>query len=195
MDIVSAILAIILLCGLSRANAESDAEICWLSHDDERVIRACSIAIEAEAATAPKSVLAKAYTKRGVAFGGMASRAWGRGDMDSKYAYDAKAIADYDKAIALDPTNWVAYNNRAYQRRQQGHDVDALPDVEKAFELSRSDPSLTTFDRAQLLELRGAIYAKLGQKEKAIADFRAALRLDPRSEEAVTALRALGAGR
>jgi tetratricopeptide (TPR) repeat protein len=100
--------------------------------------------------------------------------------------YDAlgrhdRAVADADKAVALNPDYADAYNERAWARHGEGHDAEALPDAEKAVALAPDDP--------YSLETRAEIYEKLGRKADAISDYRAALKLSPGLKPAVDGLR------
>ena len=85
--------------------------------------------------------------------------------------YD-KAIADYTKAIDLDPKLAMAYNNRgnAYFGLQQ-YDK-AITDCTKAIDL---DPKL-----AMAYYNRGNAYSGLQQFDKAITDCTKAIDLDPK---------------
>jgi len=47
-----------------------------------------------------------------------------------------KAIAEYTKAIGLNPTFYQAYNNRAYTNMRMQDYKDALPDLDKAIQLN-----------------------------------------------------------
>lgn len=86
-------------------------------------------------------------------------------------AYD-KAIADYDDAILLDPSLGPAYNNRCLTRAIAGRDlVKAMADCDLALKLMP-----TSLD---VREVRGFIYLKLGDPAIAIAEYDAALAVNP----------------
>jgi len=92
-----------------------------------------------------------------------------KGDLDG-------AIADYTKAIELDPRNAAAYNNRGAARKNKG-DVDgAIADYDKAIEL---DPRYV-----RAYANRGLARRKKGDLDEAIADYTKALELDPRDADA-----------
>lgn len=59
--------------------------------------------------------------------------------LEGNYDYDigncTKAVADYTKAIALNPNYVEAYNNRAYTNMRLRNYKDALPDLDKAIQL------------------------------------------------------------
>ncbi|MES0385783.1 MAG: tetratricopeptide repeat protein, partial [Hyphomicrobium sp.] len=68
---------------------------------------------------------ALAYTNRGVAYG-------------TKGAFD-RAIADYTKAIALDPKYGLAYTIRALAYESNGEVERAIADFSKVLEIDSSD--------------------------------------------------------
>ena len=65
-----------------------------------------------------------------------------------------------------------------------GRDAEALTDVNKAIELNAND--------ANAYDTRGTIYVKLGLRDKAAADFRKALELNPGLTASGEALKKLG---
>jgi tetratricopeptide (TPR) repeat protein len=87
------------------------------------------------------SPLAIAYNNRGVAYSG--------GKKDS-----AQAIADYDKAINLDPSNYVFYGNRGMEHEIKGNDFQALADYQKCLELA-PEQSNAEYIRSKVAELGG----------------------------------------
>jgi len=64
-----------------------------------------------------------------------------------------------------------------------GDDAKGLPDAEKAVALAPTE--------ANCFGTRAAIYEELGQTDKAIVDYRTALRLDPDHQPAVDGLQRL----
>ncbi len=89
----------------------------------------------------------------------------------AKGQYD-KAIDDYSKAIELDPTMGIAYNNRCLSRAITGKDlVPALADCDQALKLNPL--------RLDTRDTRGFIYLKLGDPLLAVAEYNAALDIDP----------------
>ena len=100
-----------------------------------------------------------------------------------KGKYD-DAIADFDKAIALDPNDAAAYGNRGNAYYSKGEVDRAIADYTKAIAL---DPKLV-----QARYNRGIAYRKKGDKEQAIADFRKALEIDPSDQDAKNSLKQLG---
>ena len=79
------------------------------------------------------------------------------------------AIADYTRAIQLNPKYNVAYNNRGYAYNNQGKYDLAIADYTKAIQL---DP-----ERAYYYNIRGAIYEKQKEYEKALDDYDIAISL------------------
>lgn len=98
--------------------------------------------------------LAKLLTSRGVE--------WKRkGDLDA-------ASADYARAIALNPKDLFAFNNRANILRDKGRLDEAIADYGRAIAI---DPDYT----AAYIN-RGLVHEKRGAKPLARADFEAALK-------------------
>jgi tetratricopeptide (TPR) repeat protein len=88
-----------------------------------------------------------------------------KGDFDN-------AIAEYTKAIKLDPDNAAAYRSRGEMYSLDKDDSDrAIADYTQAIKL---DP-----DNAEAYTKRGGVYRQKGQYDAAINDLDAALRLDP----------------
>jgi len=82
------------------------------------------------------------------------------------------AIADYDAAIALDPTEPASFSERAGAWRDKGAFDRAIADYSEAI---RRDPLLVS-----ALVQRGLIFERQRQLGNARADFAAALALPPR---------------
>ena len=95
-----------------------------------------------------------------------------------------KAIAEYNKAIEIDPKSAEAYNARAWAYFKSGQSAEGLPDAEKSLELRPDNPFF--------LNTRGQILEALGRREDAIADFQRALSKDPNIQEGKDALKRLG---
>ncbi|WP_299623492.1 tetratricopeptide repeat protein, partial [Pelagibius sp.] len=83
-----------------------------------------------------------------------------------------KAVADYDKAIELDPKYAAAYNNRGNAHDDLEQFEKAVADYDKAIEL---DPKY-----AAAYNNRGNVHYDLEQFEKAVADYDKAIELDPK---------------
>ncbi len=82
-----------------------------------------------------------------------------------------KAIADYDRAIALDPNDANAYHNRGLAYRNINEYHKAIADYDRAIAL---DP-----DYRNAYHNRGLTYYNLNEYQKAIADYDRAIALDP----------------
>ena len=98
------------------------------------------------------------------------------------------AVKDCTAAIALNPTDAVAYNDRGVAYEKTGNVDGALADYSKAIEL---DPSYR-----DAFANRAVLYDHKGEKERAIADYRAALAKNPAPsdrKDIETALERLGA--
>jgi tetratricopeptide (TPR) repeat protein len=87
----------------------------------------------------------------------------GKGDYD-------RAIADFDRALQLDPMAAETWNNRCWARVLTGRLDGALADCNESLRL-KADAN--TFDT------RAFAYFKMGEFDKAIADFDAALQRAP----------------
>jgi tetratricopeptide (TPR) repeat protein len=81
------------------------------------------------------------------------------------------AIADYGEVIRLTPTNAPAWSGRCWSRAVIGELGPALVDCNEALRLENS---------VGTLERRALVYLKSGQLDKAIADYGAALKTNPR---------------
>lgn len=143
--------ALLLACVLpAAAGIEEDNDACF-RESGEAAIAACNRVIDApEASTAQ---LVDAYTNRGQEY-------------YIKQDYP-RAIADFSKAIELDPQAILAHGNRANARSVTGETDGAIADYTRAIEL---DPGYTAAYTG-----RGLEYEKRGDKELAIADFKKAI--------------------
>jgi tetratricopeptide (TPR) repeat protein len=106
----------------------------------------------------------------------------GRACLD-KGKYD-DAIADYDKAIALDPNVALAYTIRAVAYGIKGDLDRAIADLDKAITLNPNDATAYT--------IRGNAYYVKGDYDRAIADYRKALEINPSDQKARNKLKRLG---
>ena len=97
----------------------------------------------------------------------------------------SKALADCNAAIKLQPRNASAYNNRGWAYEMQGSSTWR----------SRTTPRRSQIDPkfAVAFANRGDVYAKKGEKEKAIAEYRQALAIEPDNDVALGGLKKLGA--
>jgi tetratricopeptide (TPR) repeat protein len=144
---------------IAPAAAQGDQNARWCRGEDnaslEQTMGGCTAVIDRGQDT--PADIALAYSLRGGAF-------YYKGEL-------ARAIADYDQAIRLDPAFARAYNNRCWARAVVGRMQEAVADCDESLRLA---PNV-----ANTLENRGFAYLKMGQYERAIADYDAGLRLDP----------------
>jgi tetratricopeptide (TPR) repeat protein len=92
-----------------------------------------------------------------------------RGAFHSVKARSAPALADFDKAIALDPKNYAAYFGRATIYSATNRERLALADIDRALQIA---PKATV-----LYDSQGKIYRKLKQYPQAIASYTKAIDL------------------
>ena len=96
-----------------------------------------------------------------------------QGDYDYEAGNCDKAIANYNRAIELDPNLAEAYNNRAYVYMVKKEYAAALPDLNRAIEL-RPNYVNALMNRGDLYNYYYAIdYAR------AVADYDRVLSIDP----------------
>jgi tetratricopeptide (TPR) repeat protein len=111
--------AYVFVVSLSASAVAGDQEDCSSDNSDLR-IRGCTAIVESQPEI--KQTLAIAYYRRGLAYA-------------SKKEYD-RAIADYTRAIELDPKNLSAYNDRGVAYTSKGDYERAIADVTRAVELA-----------------------------------------------------------
>ena len=87
-----------------------------------------------------------------------------------------EAIADYDKAIELNPKDARAYYNRGNAKHQLKQHKEAIADYDKAIELNPKD--------AKAYYNRGNAKNELKQHKEAIADYNKAIELNPKDANA-----------
>ena len=80
-----------------------------------------------------------------------------------------EALADYDRAIDLNPNYAVALNNRAWAYYKLGRGSEGAADVERALQLSPASP--------YALDTRAHIRQAEGDVEAALADYESAMRI------------------
>ena len=83
-----------------------------------------------------------------------------------------KAIADYSKAIEIDPKYTLAYINRGLAYANLKQYDKAIADYSQAIKLDPKDPGA--------YNNRGLAYSNIKQYDKAIADYNQAILLDPK---------------
>src|SRR6516165_4910804 len=119
---LAAFFAVIAFAGVAHAD---DWSVCNQTDDDDAIIRACSRIIAAGQES--DDDLATAYNNRGLAY-------------DGKEEHD-RAIADFDRAIELNPDDAVAYDNRGYVYDAKGDQDRAIADYDKSIELDSGKAS------------------------------------------------------
>ena len=92
-------------------------------------------------------------------------------DAQQRALFLAKAKADYDQALMVDPNYELAYFNRAKVHFENKAYAFSLADYTTAIEKGQKD--------AKCYTNQGTVYALLNQKEEALADFAQAEALDP----------------
>ena len=90
------------------------------------------------------------------------------------------ALADFTKAIAINPKYPVSYANRGVVYGNLGQTENAIADFTKALEID------TTYKL--VLHNRGVAYGETGQYDKAVSDLLKAIRLDPKYISAINNL-------
>ncbi len=95
----------------------------------------------------------------------------GRGLIWDSSGKTDEAIADYTKALQIDPQYEPAYNNRGLIYYKQGKFDEALADFTKIIEI---DPQYT-----DPYNNRGLVYYRQGKFDEALADFTKTIEIDP----------------
>jgi tetratricopeptide (TPR) repeat protein len=162
------ILAAFVLVGVLPASAVRYSD-CGQTKNLDRSIRSCTKIIKRGKRESRKN-RTSAYTIRGNAY-------------DNKGQYD-QAIADFTKAIEINPRYAKAYTNRGSVYNSKGQADRAIADYGKAIEINPR--------YANAYNNRGIAYEKKKLRDKAIADYRAALEVNPSSDWTRKALKRLG---
>ena len=108
------------------------------------------------------SIKASAYTRRGNA--------------KDKVGDHEGAIANYDRAIEINPQYARAYNNRGVAKSNMGNHEDAIADQGRAIEINPQ--------YAKAYSNRGIAKRKIGDYKGAIADYDRAIEINPQYEAA-----------
>ena len=197
-------LLVLVMAVMAMQHARADnLEDCELMRDADRKIRCYAHLLKAGRLSLKDQ--ASAYTKRGSAYA-------------ERDQFDL-AIADYTRAIELNPRHAEAYNNRGFAHYMMDQFDLAIADYTRAIELNPNDASaynnrglaydgnsqfeLAIADYTRAIRLdpryadaygnRGIGFHRIGQNDRAIADFRRALELDPSDKQIRRALKNLGA--
>jgi tetratricopeptide (TPR) repeat protein len=191
---IAVVAGLVLLSPAAHAQPSPQWQSCTGSSgaDWDQQIRSCSALIESGRETPRR--LAAIYDYRGIAYA-------------NKHDY-ARAIADFNEAIRLEPTSAYAYGNRGNAYNDKGDHERAIADLNEAIRL---DPKfadafnnrcwarflmdrdldraladcteslrLSPSNPANTINTRGAVEFKLGAFDRAIADFSAAIALNPK---------------
>jgi tetratricopeptide (TPR) repeat protein len=186
---------------ISPASAQLQAQVAWCGNTAHKFslamqIGGCTTLIDSgKMADKP---LAWSHTNRGMAY-------VFKGDID-------KAMADFNKAVALDPTYATAFVDRGTAYDNKGDHEHAIADFDAAIKLDPKSPEALTgrcaaraeagndlqqalADCEQSLAIRGKdagalnsrgfTYLRLGKFDEAIADYNAALKSNPKLASAL----------
>lgn len=163
-----ALIGLFLILSVMPALAQDDLDLCGSKNNDDS-ISGCTEIIQAKGVST--ELLTSAYLARGVAY-------------FQKGLWD-KAIADYTKVIALKPKDLaVVYTGRSIAYLRKGLLDQSIADITKAIALQ---PNLDSYN------IRAGVFEMKGQPDKAIPDYRAALKIEPTDQHAKDALKRLGA--
>lgn len=95
----------------------------------------------------------------------------GQGDDLAAMGQHNGAIADYTRAINLDPTDGNAYLQRGLAYENTGRYQKALEDYSKAIQLRPDDP--------EMYMIRGMLFDIMNRPDSAVIDYTSAIRKDP----------------
>jgi tetratricopeptide (TPR) repeat protein len=84
-----------------------------------------------------------------------------------------KKIANYDRAISINPKNVNAYINRGVAKHELGNKQAAIADFDRAISIAPKN-AMASYNR-------GVVKYQLGKKQEAITDFDRAISLDPKN--------------
>ena len=144
------------------------AQRACLSDNPDTAIRACTIDIVSP--PDPQGIVTS-YVYRGTAY--------------LKKGLRDQAIADYQKAIGIDPEAPVAHGMLGVAYYDMGRYDLALAELTRAIELS--GPNAHSMDYLR----RAVAYEASGDRDKALADYRTALQLNPDDEDSKKGLQRL----
>lgn len=137
----------------------------WIAQRDTVPIEKALLHFETELRKTEPGEQADAYHNRGLCLNGLQQ-------------FD-KAIADFDKAIELNPKMPSYYNSRAFAKHRKGDLDDALKDYNTAIKMNKKD--------AAFLSNRGILYRDMGEYKKAGDDYAMAIKLSPYLSQAYNA--------
>ncbi len=102
--------------------------------------------------------------------------AWTKGNQEFDSGNLDAAMTDYNRAIALNPKNGLAYIRRAIIFDRRGNMDAAVADFTTAIDINVSDPSAA----GVLHAMRGRLLARMGKPKEALADFETGMKLNPK---------------
>jgi tetratricopeptide (TPR) repeat protein len=145
--------------------------------DYSRIIALCQRAVAAtedkEAVAYVNQLMSWAHNRRGQEMSDRAKTLAESDSADQARAVEQQALADYDRAVQLDPGRWRAIHNRGVSHALAGRDTydAALRDFSRTIELQPAFHK-AWFNRAEIRN-------QLGQYDQAISDYTRTLRLKP----------------
>jgi tetratricopeptide (TPR) repeat protein len=186
---------------VSPASAQLAAQVAWcgnLTHKFSVAMQIGGCTTLIDSGKMADKPLAWSHANRGMAY-------MFKGDID-------KAMTDFNKAVALDPTYATAFVDRGTAYENKGDHAHAIADFDTAIKLDPKSPDALTgrcAARAEVgsdlpqaladcdaslairgkdagtLNSRGFTYLRLGQFDEAIADYNAALKINARLASAL----------
>lgn len=111
-----------------------------------------------------------------------------RGNVYAGIGEDAKALADWEKARSLDPTDTHARTALGEYYYEQGDFDRAIAYLDEAIEIV----AMGDHNQAYSLSFRGLVYEKKGDSAKAIEDYKKALEYLESDARAIQGLKRLG---
>ena len=167
LRIVTLLIAIIFSAAPAIADKFDD---CRQPRNVDKRIKACTEIIETMKS---ETALATAYARRA------------RGHRDKGHL--DQAIADFDRAIEIQPDNQIYLHDRGTVHNDKGQHEKAIADFNRSIENN------SKYVNAYLG--RAKAHEALGNVEAAIADYRKAIANDPKHMKGRAQLKRLGAGR
>ena len=118
-----------------------------------------------------KQLLSWTHNRRGEVYAEQAAKLLESGQKGQAGELDAKALADFEKAVEFDSSRWKPIHNRGVSYALVGKYEKALADFSRVVEL-KPDYSNAWFNL-------GEIRRELGELDKAVDDYSRAIRLKP----------------